>query len=323
MRDEIRLGRVAGFPLAVNWSVLVIAWLLTWNLATMSLPHSAGGHATATYWLVGVGTTLAFFASLLGHEFAHAVVARRNGVEVKGVTLWLLGGMAELSSEPPTPGSDFRIAIAGPAASIGLAAGLGVVSRSLDALGGAHLLATAVGWLATINLLLGVFNLLPGAPLDGGRLLRAALWARHGDRQQAARWATRAGTLTGTSLVALGFVQFVRGAGIAGLWLAFVGWFVVNAARTEASELAARTAGPDVTVLVTPAPPPDVPAAPTADRPLGRGDRTEARPHRALVRVESSARQHSASRFAVGASPWPPPPVPSDRSIGETGRVRR
>lgn len=124
----------------MHWSALVIAWLLTWILATMAPPHSAAGHPTALYWLVGTGTAFGFFASLLAHEIAHAALARRNGIKVNGVTLWILGGMADLSTEPTTPGADFRIAIAGPAASLGLATTFEVVSRSLDMFGVAHLL---------------------------------------------------------------------------------------------------------------------------------------------------------------------------------------
>ena len=110
MKDNIKLGRVAGFPLAMNWSVLIIAWLLTWSLATTSLPHHAAGHGELTYWLTGIGTAVIFFMSLLAHEVAHALVARRHGVEVTGLTLWLFGGVASLGSEPTTPRADFRIA---------------------------------------------------------------------------------------------------------------------------------------------------------------------------------------------------------------------
>lgn len=233
MGDDIKLGRIAGFSVAMNWSVLVIAWLLTWSLATGSFPHHAPGHADSTYWLTGLGAAFVFFASLLAHELAHALVARRHGVEVKGLTLWLFGGVASLGGEPSTPKADFRVAAAGPATSLGLAAGFGILAVGLDAIGGAHLVVIAARWLAGINVMLGLFNLVPGAPLDGGRLLRAALWRRHGDRVRAAVTAARAGVVVAYGLIGLGLLEFLAGASVGGLWLVFIGWFILSAARAE------------------------------------------------------------------------------------------
>ena len=241
MNDNIKLGRVAGFPLAMNWSVLIIAWLLTWSLATTSFPHHAVGHAAFTYWLTGLGAAVVFFASLLAHELAHALVARRHGVEVKGLTLWLFGGVASLGSEPPTPRADFRIAVAGPATSLGLAAGFELVAIGLHALGVAHLVVAA-SWLAGINLMLGIFNLIPGAPLDGGRILRAFMWHRHGDRLRATITAARAGAVVAFLLIGIGLLEFVAGVSMGGLWLVFIGWFVLTAARAEEADAVTRAA---------------------------------------------------------------------------------
>ncbi len=256
MANDVKLGRVAGFPLAMNWSVLVIAWLLTWSLATGSFPYDAPGHAPGTYWITGLVAALVFFASLLAHELAHAVVARRFGVEVKGLTLWLFGGVATLGGEPPTPQADLRIAAAGPAASLGLGLGFGLIAGGLDLLGVAHLAVVAARWLAGINLMLGVFNLVPGAPLDGGRLLRAFLWRRHGDRVRAAVTAARAGVTVGYGLIWLGLLQFLDGASIGGLWLVFIGWFVLGAARAEEAAVLTRDAlgGLRVADVMTPRP---------------------------------------------------------------------
>lgn len=256
MGEDIKLGRVAGFPLAMNWSVLVIGWLLTWSLATGSFPHEAPGHASGTYWLAGLGAAAAFFVSLLGHEVSHALVARRNGIAVKGLTLWLFGGVAELDGESPSPGADFRIAAAGPAASLGLGAGFALLASALQALDVAHLLVVAMTWLAGINLLLGVFNLIPGAPLDGGRVLRSFLWHRHGDRVRATVSAARAGSVVGYGLIGFGLVQFLAGASIGGLWLVFIGWFVLNAARAEEGQVLTRQAlaGLRVADVMTPSP---------------------------------------------------------------------
>lgn len=240
MNEDIRLGRIAGFPVAINWSVLVIVWLLTWSLADGSLPHAAPGHSPGTYWIAGLAGALLFFGSLLAHELAHAVVARRAGVEVKGLTLWLFGGVATLGGEASTPRHDFRIAAVGPATSLGLAAGFGVVAASLNGLGAAHLVVAVAGWLAGINLLLGVFNLVPGAPLDGGRILRAFLWRRRGDRTRAAISAAHAGRVVGYGLIGLGLLEFLIGASLGGLWLVFIGWFILSAARAEEAHIVAR-----------------------------------------------------------------------------------
>lgn len=231
--DEIALGDLAGFPLSVNWSVLLIGWLLTWSLATGALPHGAPGHTSAAYWLAAAGSAVAFFGSLLAHEVAHAVVARRAGIGVLGITLWLFGGVARLDRAPPTPAADLRVAAAGPLTSLGLAAGFGAVSVLVDAVQLPHLAASVAGWLAGVNLMLGVFNLVPGAPLDGGRVLRATLWRRWGDRHRAATTAVRVGVVVGYALVAIGLAQFLVAGGVGGLWFVFVGWFIQSAARSE------------------------------------------------------------------------------------------
>lgn len=256
MSGDIKLGSVAGFPLAMNWSVLVIAWLLTWSLATGSFPYDAPGHAEATYWVVGFAAAVVFFGSLLAHELAHALVARSAGIEVKGLTLWLFGGVASLGGESPTPRADFRIAVAGPATSLGLAAGFAALASGLQLIGVAHILVVAARWLSGINLILGVFNLIPGAPLDGGRILRSILWRRHGDRVRAAVTATRAGTVVGYGLIGLGLVEFLAGASVGGLWLVFIGWFILGAARAEEADTLTRDAlgGLRVTEVMSPRP---------------------------------------------------------------------
>lgn len=254
-QGEIRLGRLAGFPVALHWSVLVIAWLLTWSLATGGLPHGAPGHSPLTYWVAGVVAAVAFFASLVAHELAHAIVARRSGIEVTSITLWLFGGVASLSREPATPAADLRIAVAGPATSLALAGAFGASSLALEATSATHILASVAGWLAAVNLMLGLFNLIPGAPLDGGRVLRAIVWRHRGDRHQAALLATSAGAIVGYGLIGLGLAQFLVAGGIGGLWLVFIGWFLLNAARAEESHERTRHAltGVAVSDAMTPA----------------------------------------------------------------------
>jgi len=177
MNDTIRLGRIAGIPIGVNWTVIGIAALMAWSLAGRLLPGEVPGLDPAAYWAAGAGVAVLFLASLLAHELAHAVVARRNGIGVDGITLWLLGGVARLRGEARTPGAEARIAIVGPLTSLAVgavafavAAGLG----RLDLAGPPALAVVAAQWLAVVNVVLGVFNLIPGAPLDGGR--RPATW---------------------------------------------------------------------------------------------------------------------------------------------------
>lgn len=233
MRDNVRLGRVAGFPVAVNWSVLVVVLLLAWVLAEGVLPQTAPGRAGVIYWLTGVIGALLLICSLLAHELAHAIVARRAGVEVEGLTLWMFGGVATLRGEAPTPREDFRIAAAGPATSIALGAGFGLAWLLFAAAKLPDLVVGVAAWLATINVVLAVFNLLPGSPLDGGRILRAALWHRSGNRDRAAATAATVGQLVAYSLVILGLMSFVVGDTVGGLWLILVGWFLLTAARAE------------------------------------------------------------------------------------------
>jgi Zn-dependent protease/CBS domain-containing protein len=168
---------------------------------------------------------------VLAHEFAHAVTARHYGIGVKGITLWALGGVTELDGESPSPRADAVVAVAGPATSIGLGAVSGVLAWWA---GGSGLLGAGLSWLAAVSVLLGVFNLLPGAPLDGGRLMRALLWRHYHDRARASYVAARVGRGLGLVLIVLGFVELIAAGSFAGLWIAFVGWFIVGAATAEA-----------------------------------------------------------------------------------------
>ncbi len=256
MHNKIRLGRIAGLPVAAHWSVAVILLLFTWSLAEVSLPAAAPGYGATAYWLVGLVTTVLLLASLTAHELAHAIVARRSGVEVDDLTLWLFGGVTTLRGEAPSPGADFRIAAAGPATSIGLGVGFGVLALGLTLVGGSDLSVSATWWLAATNMLLAAFNLIPGAPLDGGRILRSALWHRRGDRAAATISAARSGQVVGYGLIALGLLAFVAGGGIGGIWLVFIGWFLLSAAEVEQRQVVARELLADVRVadVMTPAP---------------------------------------------------------------------
>jgi Zn-dependent protease/CBS domain-containing protein len=204
---------------------------------------------------------------LLAHEMAHAVVAQRNGISVEAITLWLFGGVAKLEGEPDTPGADFRVAAVGPAVSVVLAVVFTLLGVALDAAGSPDLVVGVALWLGLINAVLAVFNLVPAAPLDGGRILRAALWWHTGDRTRAAVSAARAGRGFGWFLIAVGVGIAVLGGGIGGLWLAFIGWFITMAARGEEdyARMSGTLAGVTVGDVMTPDPV-TVPAGTTVDR---------------------------------------------------------
>ena len=227
MKNSFSLGRLAGISVELNWTVLAIAALVTFTLAGGILPATAPGYESGTYLAGGLIAAVGLLASILLHELGHAIVARRNNVEVERISLWAFGGVAQLKGEAATPRAEFKIAGVGPAISLVLGAVLLAPAAILTGIGGA-----VVGWLASINILLGVFNLIPGAPLDGGRLLRAWIWHRHGDRARALKTASKAGRILGTGLIGLGLVQFLLG-GAGGLWTAFIGWFVRSAATAE------------------------------------------------------------------------------------------
>ncbi|OBI27902.1 zinc metalloprotease [Mycobacterium sp. E1386] len=239
MRDAIPIGRVAGFPVNVHWSVLVILWLFTWSLAS-TLPGTVKGYSHGAYWLAGACGALVLLASLVAHELAHAIVARRAGVSVGSVTLWLFGGVTTLGGEAKTPKAAFRIAIAGPATSLALAAAFGGLVAALHTVRAAPIVIGVASWLAVINLLLGLFNLLPGAPLDGGRVLRAILWRSHGDSVRASIGAAHAGRVVAFILIGLGLAEFLLGGVIGGVWLAFIGWFIFAASREEETRISTQ-----------------------------------------------------------------------------------
>lgn len=266
MKASFRIGRVAGFDVGVHWSVLIIFGLIAWALAGVRFPQAYPGHTPWAYLVAGLATAVIFFAGLLAHEVSHAVLARRNGLTVDSITLWLFGGVARLSGQAPTPGAELRIAGVGPLVSLVIGVGFGAIATGLAAAGNTGLLFGTVAWLGGINIMLAVFNIIPAAPLDGGRLLRAALWQLRGDRTWATVAAATAGRLFGVLLIGLGLAQFLIGAGVGGLWLTLIGWFIFGAAGAEAQQarLGAALGGMRVRDIMTAEPataPPDVTVA--------------------------------------------------------------
>jgi Zn-dependent protease len=253
---SLRFGRIAGIPVGANWSALFIAGLIAWSLAGSLLPAEVPGLAPAAYWLAGLAGAGLFLGSLLAHEVGHALVARRAGLGVRGITLWLLGGVAQLEDEPATPGDELRVALVGPAVSLALAAAFGLAAVAGSLVGLPAAVVAVAAWLGVVNALLAVFNLLPAAPLDGGRVLRGLLWRRHGSRLRASVTATRAGVWVGAGLVTYGLLGTFTGWGIGTLWTALVGWFLMSAARQERDWAVARSGleGLRAGQVMTPAP---------------------------------------------------------------------
>src|ERR1700716_2616940 len=234
MNENLSLGRIAGIHVGLNWSLLVVAALIAWSLATGIVPAQAPGQTTGVYWVAGVISAFVFLASLLAHELAHSVVATRRGVRVDGITLWLFGGVSRFGSETNSPGSQALIIFVGPLTSLVLG---GIFYLLAIAAGGGAptgLLPVTLSWLGYINIVLGVFNLVPAFPLDGGRLLQSLIWLRTGDRLRATRIAARIGMGFAFLLIAYGLATFlVAGSLIGGLWSVFLGWFLLSAARSE------------------------------------------------------------------------------------------
>jgi Zn-dependent protease len=253
---SLRFGRIAGIPVGANWSALLIAGLIAWSVAGSLLPAQVPGLAPATYWLAGLAGAGLFLGSLLAHEVGHALVARRAGLRVRGITLWLLGGVAELEDEPATPRDELRVALVGPAVSLGLAVAFGLAGLAGTLAGLPAVAVSVAAWLAVVNAALAVFNLLPAAPLDGGRVLRGLLWRRHGSRARASMTATQAGVWVGAGLVGYGLLGTFTGWGIGTLWTALVGWFLVSAARQERHYTIVRSSleGLRASQVMTPAP---------------------------------------------------------------------
>ena len=224
--------RIAGIRVVIDPSWIFIFLLVVWSLATGYFPQSQPPITGAAAWVLGVVAALLLFGSVLVHELSHALLAQRAGIPVPRIRLFLFGGVSEMASEPQNPRTEVRVAAAGPLTSFGLALLFLLIARTpLPALvpGGKEV----VQYLAVLNFVLGLFNLLPGFPLDGGRILRAWLWARSGDLLSATRKAGRAGSLVGYGLMGLGLLELFKGGNLGGLWLVIIGIFLNQAASAS------------------------------------------------------------------------------------------
>jgi len=227
--------RVRGIPIGVSWSWLLVAGFLTWWLATQLFPQQYPGMTTGTYLGMAVASALMFFVSIVLHELGHAFRALREGVRIEGITLWLLGGVARFLGMFPSAGAELRIAVAGPLVSVALATLFWLLGAVGHPLGLPVALRGVLEYLAAINVLVVVFNLVPALPLDGGRILRSLIWRRRGDFPSATRTAAALGQGFGFLLGAAGIYAISQRQMATGVWLALIGVFIVNAARAEAS----------------------------------------------------------------------------------------
>ena len=238
MNGNISLGRIGGVQVRVNWSWLVIFALIVWSLEAGIFPSQNPGLSHGTYLAMAFAAAVLFFASLLLHELGHAWQARREGMEIDGITLWLFGGVSQFKTRFPSAGAEFRIAIAGPLVSLVL----GVVFVLIAFAGLPSAVDGVAAWLGYINLALLVFNLIPALPLDGGRVLRGALWRIKGDLGWATRIAADIGRGFAYLFIALGIAMFIFQGSFSGAWLAFIGWFLLQAATAEARYVATEAA---------------------------------------------------------------------------------
>jgi len=239
---KIHLFTIFGFDVGIDFTWILLAVLITWSLAKGLFPVWFGNHSTATYWWMGVAGAIGLFLSIVFHEFWHAIIARHYGLPIKGITLFVFGGVAEMEDEPHNAKTELLMAIAGPVSSVALGIsfllvyGVGRTIRWPEPVGG---VLFYLGWL---NLVLAVFNMLPAFPLDGGRVLRSILWFARGDLRWATRIASAIGSGLGIFLIVLGLLSFIGGSFITGIWYFLIGMFIRGAALTSYRQVLIRNA---------------------------------------------------------------------------------
>src|SRR5512134_3098809 len=241
MHDAWQIGRLLGIPLRIHLSWLLIFGLVTWSLAAGYFPAVVPDMPAWSYWAKAIVAAAMLFGSVILHELGHSLMARRHGVAIAGITLFVFGGVSEMKEEPRTPGQELQIAIVGPAISVLLAVAFALLGGLLGAGGELTFTGAVVGYLAWINLLLAAFNMLPAFPLDGGRVLRAILWRWQGDMARATRMAAGTGRVLAFAMMGFGLFQVFSGR-FGGLWLLLVGWFIMQAGSAGAVQASLRQA---------------------------------------------------------------------------------
>ncbi len=229
-----------GFPVRADMSWFVVAVLLAWSYATLFLPPQYPDLAVSTLWAMAITLTLGLFASVILHEVAHALAARHYQLPIKGITLFIFGGVAEMSDEPPHPRAEFVVAVAGPLASLAIGAAMGAAWLLGSGAGLAPPARAVAGYLSAMNFLLALFNMIPAFPLDGGRVLRSILWDWQKSLTRATRITSAIGSAFGIALIVLGGILFLEQAFVAGVWMVLIGFFLRNAARMSYRQVLLR-----------------------------------------------------------------------------------
>ncbi|MDR5682502.1 MAG: site-2 protease family protein [Armatimonadota bacterium] len=237
MGGSIRLGRLFGIAVQIHFTWFIAVWVISWSLAQGVFPQQIPGLPSGTYWTMGVAGALLLFASVLVHEFGHALTARTLGIPTRSITLFLFGGVAQIAREPERPAHEFWVAIAGPVTSVALAGLFWFATPRAEPVPATALM----GYLSWVNLLLAGFNMIPAFPLDGGRVLRAILWNFLG-LERATRVTTTLGHATAAAFVVLGVFAIFTGRVINGLWLVLIGWFLDQGAGASYQQLVLRNA---------------------------------------------------------------------------------
>lgn len=231
LQASFRLGTFFGIPFLVTYTWFIVFFLLTASLSTRFFPPLFPDWTPMTYWTTGLMASLLFFVSIAVHEFSHSLVSMANGIPVRGITLFIFGGVAQIVRDADTPSAEFALAIAGPASSLVMAVVFSAMwywTRNLD-----EAFSATTAWLASINVLMAIFNLVPGFPLDGGRVLRAILWHLTGNFDKATRIAVGAGRCLVYLFVSIGLLLIFMGNVFDGLWLIAIGWFLAHAAEVN------------------------------------------------------------------------------------------
>ena len=256
MRTSWHLGTIAGIRIDVNFSWLIIFALLTFTLATAVFPGAARGYSTPAYWIAAVIATLLFFASVLAHELAHSLVARSLGMPVKSITLFIFGGVSNIEREPQRAGDELKMAFVGPFTSLVIGGALLLLSFLLGMAAMPSLVVMVVFYLGFANVAIGIFNLIPGFPMDGGRVLRAAIWQATGSLERATRWAANIGQGVAYLMMLVGVWLFFTEDPLNGLWIGFIGLFLLQASQAELmqTQLQASVEGVSVGEMMTEAP---------------------------------------------------------------------
>jgi Zn-dependent protease/CBS domain-containing protein len=250
MKGSLRLGRIAGIEIGIHYTWLLAFALIAWSLAAGFFPGAAPGQTLGAYWIAGVISALLLFVSVLLHELAHSLVAQARGIPVRSITLFIFGGVSNLEEEAERPAVEFAMAIVGPLTSLVLALIFWIIFQAMQPavslasffrIGGwlpqENIVAASLFYLALINALLAAFNILPGFPLDGGRVLRSILWGASGNLVRATNIAATVGRLFGWGFIGWGVFQVLfAGDWLGGLWIAFIGWFLSNAADASRQE---------------------------------------------------------------------------------------